>query len=136
MELMIAFCTDDGENFNDDHFGMAKYFHIYKFSDGREEFVETRKNVKYEENESLKHGDPGKARATASVMNGIDVMAGRKFGPNILRLLNKFVCVVVKTDRIVDAVKLINENMERIVEEKNKGGERKHIVLKSGSSPD
>ncbi len=130
MELIVAFCTDDGENFNDDHFGMAKYFHIYKFSDGREKFVETRENVKYEEDESLKHGDPGKARATASVMNGIDVMVGRKFGPNILRLLNKFVCVVAKTDRIADAVKLINENMERIVEEKNKGENRKHIILK------
>ena len=130
MKLMIAFSTDDGENFNDDHFGMAKYFHIYKFSDGREEFVETRENVKYEEDESLKHGDPGKARATASVMNDIDVMAGRKFGPNIVRLLNRFVCVVVKTDKIADAVKLINENMKRIVEEKNKEEKRKHIVLK------
>jgi len=57
-------------------------------------------------------------------------MVGRKFGPNILRLLNKFVCVVAKTDRIADAVKLINENMERIVEEKNKGENRKHIILK------
>ena len=130
MELIVAFCTDDGENFNDDHFGMAKYFHIYKFSDGREKFVETRENVKYKENESLKHGDPGKARATTSVMNGIDVIVSRKFGPNILRLLSKFVCVVVKTDRIADAVKLINENMERIVEEKNKGENRKHIILK------
>jgi len=25
-------------------------------------FVETRENVKYEEDESLKHGDPGKAK--------------------------------------------------------------------------
>ncbi len=130
MDLTIAFSTDDGERFNDDHFGMAKHFHIYKFSDGREEFVETRENVKYEEDESLKHGDPGKARATASVMDGIDVMAGRKFGPNILRLLNKFVCVVVKTDRITDAVGLIHENMKQIIEEKNNGAERKHIVLK------
>ena len=130
MDLIVAFCTDDGDNFNDDHFGTAKYFHIYKFSDGREEFIETRKNVKYEEDESLKHGDPGKARATASVMSGIDVMAGKKFGPNIVRLLNKFVCVVVKTDKIVDAVKLINENMKRITEEKNKDEGRKHIVLK------
>jgi len=130
MDLTIAFSTDDGKNFNDDHFGMARYFNIYKFSEGREEFIETRKNVKYKEDESLKHGDPGKARATASVMDGIHVMAGRKFGPNILRLLNKFVCVVVKTDRIADAVNLIHENMERIMEEKDNGDKRKHIVLK------
>jgi hypothetical protein len=64
-------------------------------------------------------------------MNGIDVVAGRRFGPNIVRLLNKFVCVVVRTDRIADAIELINKNMERIVEEKNKGGKRKHIILKS-----
>jgi len=130
MELVIAFSTDDGEIFNNSHFGMADHFHVYKFSDGGEEFIETRKNVKYEEDESLKHGDPGKARATASALDGIDVMAGRKFGPNIVRLLNRFVCVVVKTEKIADAVKLIRENMERIVEEKNKGEERKHIVLR------
>ena len=130
MELIIAFSTDNGEIFNDSHFGMADHFHVYKFSGGREEFVETRKNVKYEEDESLKHGDPGKARATASVLDGIDVLAGRKFGPNIVRLLNRFVCVVVKTEKIADAVKLIHENMGRIVEEKNKGEERKHIVIK------
>ncbi|MEA2013733.1 MAG: NifB/NifX family molybdenum-iron cluster-binding protein [Thermodesulfobacteriota bacterium] len=130
MELIIAFSTDNGEIFNDSHFGMASHFHVYKFSGGREEFVEIRKNVKYEEDESLKHGDPGKARATASVLDGIDVLAGRKFGPNIIRLLNRFVCVVVKTEKIADAVKLIHENMGRIVEEKNRGEERKHIVIK------
>ncbi|MBW2631928.1 MAG: hypothetical protein JRC90_09235 [Deltaproteobacteria bacterium] len=44
--------------------------------------------------------------------------------------MNRFVCVVVKTDRITDAIKLINENMDQIIEEKNKGEKRKHIVLK------
>jgi len=40
MELLIAFATDNGKNFNDDHFGMAKYYHIYRFCDDGEEFVE------------------------------------------------------------------------------------------------
>lgn len=56
MKLLITFSTDDGENFNDDHFGMASYFHVYKFFDGKEEFVEARKNVQYKEDETLKHG--------------------------------------------------------------------------------
>jgi len=131
MELLIAFSTDDGENFNDDHFGMARYFHVYKFSDGKEEFVEARKNVKYEEDESLKHGDPGKAKSVSSVLKGIDVIAGRKMGPNIVRLLKKYVCIVVKTNAITDAIKMINENMERIEEEKNRGEDRQHIVLRT-----
>jgi len=130
MELIVAFSTDDEENFNDDHFGMAKYFHIYKFSDGREEFVETRKNVKYEEDESLKHGDPGKAKATSSAVGNADVIIGKKMGPNIVRLLKRYVCIVTKTNTIADAIQLVHENMEKIIEEKNKGEDRKHIVLR------
>jgi len=32
---------------------MASYFHVYKFSDGKEDFVEARKNVQYKEDETL-----------------------------------------------------------------------------------
>jgi len=121
MKLLIAFSTDDGENFNDDHFGMANYFHVYKFSDGKEEFVEARKNVQYKEDETLKHGDPGKAKATSSALGNVDVIIGRKMGPNIVRLLKKYVCIVAKTNTIADAIQLVHRNMEKIIEEKNKG---------------
>jgi len=130
MELLIAFSTDDGENFNDDHFGMAKYFHIYKFSDGKEKFIEARENVKYKEDETLKHGDPGKAKATSSAVGDADVIIGKKMGPNIVRLLKRYVCIVTKTNTITDAIQLVHKNMEKIIEEKNKGENRKHIVLR------
>ena len=127
--LRVAFGTDDGENLNSDHVGMAKYFHVYKFSDGKKEFVEKRSNMKFEADESIKHGDPEKAKATSSALEGVDVLVGRKFGPNITRLLKKFVCVVVRTDSLANAIKAVNNNMESIVEQKNRGEDRKHIVL-------
>ena len=130
MELLIAFATDDGNNFNDDHFGMAHIFHIYKFSEGKEEFVEARKNARYQEDETLKHGDPGKAKAVSSVLQDIDVIVGKKMGPNIVRLLKKYVCVVIKEHIISDAISELHRNMERIIEEKRKGENRKHIVLR------
>ncbi len=130
MKLTIAFSTDDGDFFNDDHFGMARYFRIYEFSDSTVALIEMRENAKYVEDQSIQHGDPGKAKATSSVLGGVDVIAGRKFGPNIVRLLKKFVCVAVKTDRIADAIQMIHENMEAIEEAKSKGETRKHIVLK------
>lgn len=130
MKLTVAFSTDDGDFFNNDHFGMARYFRIYEFSESTEAFIEMRENVKYIEDQSIKHGDPGKAKATSSVLGGVDVIAGRKFGPNIVRLLKKFVCVAVKTDRIADAIQMIQENMEVIEEAKSEGDTRKHIVLK------
>ena len=130
MDLLIAFGTDDEKNLNSDHVGMAKYFYVYKFCSNEEKFVEKRKNVEFKGDESMKHGDPAKARATSSVLKGVDVIVGRKFGPNLPRILKKFVCVVVRTDTIDSAIKIVRRNIDRIIEEKNKGEGRKHIVLK------
>jgi len=130
MDLLIAFATDDGKNLNSDHVGMAKYFYVYKFCSNEEKFVEKRKNVEFKGDESMKHGDPAKARATSSVLKGVDVIVGRKFGPNLPRILKKFVCVVVRTDTIDSAIKIVCRNIDRIIEEKDKGEGRKHIVLK------
>ena len=129
MKLLIAFGTDDGERFNNDHFGMAKYYDIYEFNDQITNFVERRKNVKFKGDESKKHGDPQKAKATSSVLEGVDVLAARKFGPNLPRILKKFVCVVVRRNLISEAIDLIIKNTERIAEEKRKN-DRKHIVLR------
>ena len=129
MKLLIAFGTDDGKSLNNDHVGMAKYFYVYEFSDNEQELIGRRRNVKLKGDETMKHGDPEKARATSSVLEGVDVLVGRKFGPNLPRLLKKFVCVVVRTNTITSAIEVVHNNMDRIVEEKNKGDGRKHIVL-------
>jgi len=129
MKLLIAFGTDDGKSLNSDHVGMAKYYYVYEFSDNKQEFIGRRRNVKLKGDETMKHGDPEKARATSSVIEGVHVLVGRKFGPNLPRLLNKFVCVVVRTNTVISAIEAVHNNMDRIVEEKNKGDGRKHIVL-------
>ncbi len=130
MELLIAFATDDGENFNDDHFGMAEYYNIYRFFHQDEEFVERRENVKFEEDETQKHGDPAKAQATSSVLKGVDVLVSKRFGPNITRMLDKFVCVVVGVNNISDAVKIIKSHMHEVIREKKKTQDRRALVLK------
>lgn len=64
-------------------------------------------------------------------MKNVDVLVGRRFGPNLPRILKKFVCVITRTDTINSAIKFVHDNMDRIIEEKNKGEERKHLVLKA-----
>lgn len=78
----------------------------------------------------MRHGDPRKAKAKSSVLENVDVLVGRRFGPNLLRLLRKFVCVVVRTDNVSEAIEAIHNNMDLVVEQKNKGECRKHIVLR------
>jgi len=130
MKFLIAFGTDDGKNLNNDHVGMAQYYYVYEFSNGKEELVEKRENTRFTGDETMKHGDPEKAKATSSVLEGVDVLVGRKFGPNLPRLLGKFVCILVRTSTIATAIEAIHNNMDRIVEERNKEEGRKHIVLK------
>jgi len=130
MKFLIAFGTDDGKNLNNDHVGMAKYFYVYEFSSGQERLVEKRENTRFGWDETMKHGDPEKAKATSSALEGVDVLVGKKFGPNLPRLLRKFVCVLVRTNTITSAIEAVHNNIDRIAEEKNKEEDRKHIVLK------
>jgi predicted Fe-Mo cluster-binding NifX family protein len=129
MKLLIAFGTDDGKNLNNDHVGMAQYYYVYEFSNDRENLVEKRENTRFTGDETMEHGDPEKAKATSSVLEGVDVLVGRKFGPNLPRLLGKFVCILVRTSAIATAIEAVHNNMDRITEERNKGEGRKHIVL-------
>jgi predicted Fe-Mo cluster-binding NifX family protein len=109
---------------------MAKYYYIYNFCDEKQKFVERRENVKFKGDESMKHGDPQKAKATSDVLQDVDVLVGKKFGPNLPRILKKFVCVVLRRKTISDALKLINQNLDNIIQEKNKTINRKHIVIR------
>jgi predicted Fe-Mo cluster-binding NifX family protein len=129
MKLLVAFGTDDGNNLNNDHVGMAEYFYVYQFYDGKEKLVERRENMHFEGYESI-HGDPEKAKATSSVLEGVDVLVGKKFGPNLPRLLRNFVCVLVRTSTLTSAIEAIHDNVDVIVEERNKEEGRKHIILK------
>jgi len=129
-ELVFAVGTDDSKTIKSgDHVGMSKYFQIWKYSNGELTFEEKRKNVKYKEDESKIHGDPGKARATASVLENIDVLVGKRIGPNIKKLKYKFVCAVVREKTIAETIGLIKGNINEIIEEEEKK-ERKGLVLK------
>jgi predicted Fe-Mo cluster-binding NifX family protein len=131
MELLVAFSTHDGENLvTDDHAGMARYFDVYRFTDGQVDFLERRENSKYAGDEAMKHGDPKKAKKSLGALDGVDVWVNPRFGPNLPRLLKRLLCVVVRVDTVDRALDLIRANLEAVAEEHAKGEERQHLVLK------
>lgn len=130
MGLLVAFGTDDGVHLNNDHVGMAKEYLVYEYAADGQRLVERRKNSTFAGDETARHGDPEKAKATSSVLQGVDVLVGKKFGPNITRLLRNFVCVVVRTDDVDVAVKAVRGEWDSIAELKNLGPDRTHLVLR------
>ncbi|MCD6567757.1 MAG: hypothetical protein J7K94_03365 [Dehalococcoidia bacterium] len=130
MTLLIAFATDDGDTLKgDEHFGMAKFFDVYEFYNNEERFIERRGNVKFKGDESIKHGDPEKAKATSSALDNVDIIVGGRFGPNITKLSKRYVCALVRTDTVKNAIKIVHSNISKLEEEKDKGEDRKHLVL-------
>ncbi len=128
-ELIFAIGTDDDKTIKaDDHVGMSKYFQIWEYSNGELIFKEERKNVKYKEDETRIHGDSGKANATSSVLGGVNILIGKLIGPNIVRLKEQFVCAIIREPEIEKALEIIKENINEIVNEKNKN-ERRGIIL-------
>ena len=106
MELLIAFSANDGENMLKEHAGQAKYFDFYRLSDAKAKFLERRDNSKYKGDETVKHGDPKKAKATLEALKGLDVLVARMYGPNLPRLLKKLLCAkTAKAD--VEVTKLL-----------------------------
>lgn len=131
MELTVAFSTHDGENLvTDDHAGQAKFFDLYRYTDGEVEFVERRENAKYGGDETMRHGDPKKAQKSLGALDGVDAWANPRFGPNLPRLLKKVVCVVVRVDRVDEAVELVGRHVDEIAQQRDAGEERSHVVLK------
>lgn len=131
MELLVAFGTDDEQHLKgDDHVGMSRYFAVHKIGPDGHDLVELRPNSRYQGQEDMPHGDPKKAQATTSALEGIDVLVGRRFGPNLPRLLAKFLCVVVRTDTIADAIRTLQANLDAVAAEHGKGEARKHLVLR------
>jgi len=127
--LIIAIGTDDDKTIkDDDHVGMSKYYLMYEYSDGELVFKEKRENKKYEEDERLIHGDPEKAKKVGAVLKDVDVIVGKIIGPNITRMTEKFVPVIIREPKIEKAIEIIKENINEIIDEKNKK-ERNGIIL-------
>ena len=128
VSIMVAFGTEDGKKITPDHFGSSRFFSVYKFTENGYEFIEQRQKVRYEEDESITDGDPGKAKAAAKTLAGIDCVVARIIGPNIARIRKKFVCAIIRKETVQEAIAVVQANLCTILEEKEKQ-DRIGIVL-------
>lgn len=131
MIMRVAFATDDGKSYMDRHFGDAEYYDVYEIDKDKSEFIKRIINTTEEDDESI-HADPKKAKGVTSLFKqeNIEVLVSKVFGPNIKRIKNKFVCVLMNNSLISDSIKIIQQKMELINTELEKGEERNHLNLK------
>ena len=125
-KLKVAFATDNGKSFMSRHFGDAKYYYIYEIDNNSANFIKKIDNNTEEEDI---HADPKKAKGITNLLSeeNVTVVVSKVFGPNIKRIKKKFVCIVVKEEKIEESIHNICDNIEKIFNEWEKGKERKHL---------
>ncbi len=130
--IITAFATDDGQAFMDRHFGDAKSFNIYEINSNQANFLKTISNTIEEEDEEV-HADPNKAKGIAGLLKKekVQVVVSKVFGPNIKRIKKKFVCIITQEKQIGDSIKTIQQNMDIIIQEWEKGEIRNFINAKT-----
>lgn len=124
----VACATNDGSHFVSSHFGDAEHYDIYEVSPEKINFSKRIDNTTPEEEEEV-HADPRKAKGIAEILKSenIEVATTKVFGPNIMRIKSKFVCILSGTEEIEIGLEKVRQNFSRIVEEWEKGAERNFL---------
>ncbi len=130
--MKVAFATDDGEKYIDNHFGDAKYYDVYEILESESKFIKRISNTTEEDDEEI-HADPKKAKGVVSLFKNEDIqtVVSKVFGPNIKRIRKKFVCILMNNQNIQDSIKIVQDNLNAISDEWEKGEDRKHLNLKN-----
>ncbi len=128
VELIVALATDDGRHFTDGHFGDAAFYKLYRLSQGQAIYLGRVENGVEEER---MHGDPRKARGIAALLKpyGVHALVGPRFGPNIARIREVFVPVVLTAPSLEAALPLLLAAHPQIEAMWNRAGMRKAVVL-------
>lgn len=130
LQFVCAFAADDEKHFTASHFGDAEFYLIYVINNDSIEFLGQIDNTSIETDA---HADPKKAKSVSAIMKqkGVQVLVSRRFGPNIVRVRNHFVPVLVKQKEIEEGLKVVQDNLEAISEQWNRDSkQRKHLTFK------
>lgn len=128
-KIRVAFATDNGKTFMGRHFGDADFYDIYEIDGNKANFIKRIDNTVDEEEEV--HADPKKAGIIADLLKQekVQVAVSKIFGPNIMRIKKKFVCILMKENSIETCVEVIKSNLLTIAEEWEKGDNRNFLKL-------
>ncbi len=130
--LICAFGVDEGSSFTDRHFGDSEYFDIYELVEETFNFKTRLKNTS--EDEKV-HADPKKAGSIAGLLKtqGVQVVFSRQFGPNIVRIRRRFVCIKLQSKSVEDVKRLAIAHLDTLSQMWD-CGEHRGILIESGDT--
>jgi len=128
--MKVAFATNDGNTYNDTHFGDSDYYDLYELSETEAVFLERISNTVDEEEEI--HADPKKAKGIVGLLSnyGVSTVVSKVFGPNIKRIKNKFVCILMNNATIDESLPFLCEHLLEFHKEWQNSIDKKYFDLR------
>jgi len=109
--MKLAVSTEDEKTLTNDHFGEGEVFLIYHIDSQGYKLLEKRVNTSPEEDE---HGSEKKAKGIMEILGDIPILLGYQFGPNIMRIKERFLPIVSRYKDIQHTLKMLIENYENL----------------------
>jgi len=128
-KFLVAFATNDGKNFINNHFGDADFYYIFEIGACSIKYLKFIENNS--EEESGVHADPQKAKGVSKILlrEKVNVVCSKVFVPNIKRIKKQFVCVLSQDKTIEAASQKLAKNFQKILVEWDKGAARKYLSI-------
>ena len=128
MKLIVACATNDGRDITSEHFGGARQYALYELNETTCTFLQSLPNTSEPEKRCA---DPEKARSVTELLTDqhVQVVVGKQFGPNIGRIKQHFVPVLIKTDTIEAGCAKVLEQKAAIVDELHNGESRSFLIV-------
>jgi len=129
-KFRTAFASNDGNNFNKEHFGDSNYYHLYEISKNEVKFIKTISNNTKDIIED-RHADPRKAKGVSEMLKDeqVEVVVSGVFGPNIKRINKHFVCIIFSSGSLQASLKIIKDNFHQVQDKWFLGENRDHLVF-------
>jgi len=111
--IRICIGSNDGETVAKSHMGDTRFFHIYDiFENLDNRFIEKRINIARD----MEHAKADKMKEIIKLLEDTDVFIAQQKSPNFVKIAKntRYQPVVVKTDRILDALILLGNSFEEI----------------------
>lgn len=127
--MVVACATDDGQSFVTRHFGDAKQYEIYEWRDHQFTYLKTIVNTSEDKN---KHADPQKAKQIMGLLleSKVNVGLTNNYGPNINKIKERLVPVMVSSIKIKDGLAQLEEHYEEVSQAIMFRENRRHIDLR------
>lgn len=134
--IQVAFAVSNNNKFEEKHFGDADKYLIYQWQG--EQFLYQTELINQLKNpdESNEHGSKLKGNNIISFLKDKDVniLVSKQFGKNIKMVNKHFIPVVIASDTVNNACKVLIKNMEWLVERLQKEQDNHKLIdLRTGS---